>query len=308
MAEKVVRLSNSLFRLGPLGDQPVLSSYLIVDEKIAIVDCGPLSVIDELLTLVEECGVSPAEIDELLLTHIHLDHAGGTAKFLERCRSANVCVPERGFKHLLNPEVLNSSSKSILGDRIFNSWGGCDPIPEKRSTPVRPHDKIKLGEREVEYVPATGHAPHHNILVDSKNSIIFSADALGIYDRESKFLIPTTPPPSFNLDQAIVDIAAVRTYRPGMVCMAHFAEIYPDDVHFELVTERFRKWAEIVSSYVDEGNLKGYDLNDCTRLLSMLSERWPEYGSLSEDLKEQVMRVDIGGLLNYFIKNSSRSA
>ncbi len=82
---------------------------------MAVVDCGPGSVIPELLALVEECGVSKSEIDYLLLTHIHLDHAGGSASFLEEISSVHLIVPERGLKHMLDPAVLNSSARSILG-------------------------------------------------------------------------------------------------------------------------------------------------------------------------------------------------
>ncbi len=122
-SSKIQRLNDCTFRLGPLGEPPVLSSYLIIDAKIALIDCGPRSVIEELLSLVHGCGISPEQIDNLLLTHIHLDHAGGAGSFVKKCPSATVYIPERGYKHLLNPEVLNASSRPILGERIFSNWG-----------------------------------------------------------------------------------------------------------------------------------------------------------------------------------------
>lgn len=254
------------------------------------------------MNLVDECGVSPSQIDSLLLTHIHLDHAGGAAKFLDRCCSAKAYVPERGFKHLLKPDVLNTSSRSVLGDRIFASWGACGPVPEARTSAVKPHQKIDLGETELEYIPATGHAPHHNVLLEEKQSIVFSADALGIYDGQTSSIIPTTPPPSFDLDQALRDIDMIRNWNLHRACMAHFTEISPEEKYFELLKNRFVLWAEMISHYVEEKDIKDYQPSDCFDLFSQLAKKWPEYGNLSTDMKEQVSRVDVGGMLNYFIR------
>ena len=305
---KVQRLNNHVFRVGSLGNPKVLSSYLIIDEKIALVDCGPRSVIEELLSLVKECGVVPSEVDALLLTHIHLDHAGGAGTFLERCSKAKVFIPERGYKHLLNPEALNSSARPILGERIFANWGACDPVPRERALSVKAHEKIRLGSIELEYLPAPGHAPHHNVLHDADRSVIFSADALGIYDQETQSIIPTTPPPSFDLNQASLDIRMIEELQPQLVCLAHFAEIYPERDFYDRVASIFSGWAEIVSSYVKQKNLLAYEFKSYLDVFSLLTERWPEYQELSEDLKEQVSRVDVGGLLNYFIRTKRYSS
>jgi glyoxylase-like metal-dependent hydrolase (beta-lactamase superfamily II) len=291
-----------MFRLGPLGDPAVLSSYLIVDTKIALIDCGPRPVIDELLSLVRECGISPEQIDHLLLTHIHLDHAGGAGSFVKKCPSATAYIPERGYKYLLNPEILNASARPILGERIFYNWGACDPVPAERAASVKPHEKIALGKLEVEYLPAPGHAPHHNVLHVADLSTVLAADALGILDPKTRSIIPTTPPPSFNLDQALRDIQMVQDLNPQLVCLAHFGEVSPSRNYYENVTRTFVEWAEIVSTYVKENNLVAYDSDDHQRIFASLLERWPQYQDLSADLKEQVSRVDVGGLLNYFIK------
>jgi len=276
-----------------------------VDDKVAVVDCGPSSSIRELLGLIEECGVSKSMIDYLLLTHIHLDHAGGSASFLENFPSAQLIVPERGLKHLLKPAVLNSSARSILGDRIFNNWGECAPVPVDKASLVKANDRINLGHVELEYQPAPGHAPHHNVLVDHMHSIIFTADALGIYEEISGSLIPTTPPPSFDLVQALKDIEVLKTLRPSIACIAHFKEITPDDEYFTKASRIFRAWAGRAAEYVEENRLTTYDHNDCERLFSNLQKDFPEYTMLSDDLKDQVTRVDAGGLLNYYLRARS---
>lgn len=301
-SDKIVHLDSSIYRLGPLGHPPVISSYLILDREYAIVDCGPQSVIEELFSLISKCGISLSEIDELLLTHIHLDHAGGAAKFVSSCKSAGIVVPERGLRHLLDPTTLNSSSRSVLRERIFNSWGECQPVPKEKLTAIKPRGEMDLGTKVLQYLPATGHAPHHNVLHSKKDSLVFSADSLGIFEQFSGSIIPTTPPPSFDFDQAILDIRMVKDLDPDLVCPAHFVEIRPDKIYFSRVEERFVQWGRILSSYVSEHKLENYQLNDCLNGFSILSENFPEYENLSDDLKEQAARVDVGGFLDYFVR------
>jgi glyoxylase-like metal-dependent hydrolase (beta-lactamase superfamily II) len=301
-SSKIVRLNESVYRLGPIGNPQVLSAYLIVDESVAVVDCGPATAIDELLSLIEGAGVSRSEIDYLLLTHIHLDHAGGTAKFIEACQSSKVVVPQKGLKHLLNPVVLNSSSRSILGERIFNNWGSCESVSSERVRSIEPNEKIRMGQFELKYLSAPGHAPHHNVLFDADSSIIFSADALGIYEERSKSLIPTTPPPSFDLNQALDDIEMIRELHPHIACMSHFKEIILDELYFSKVSEVFRLAAKRASDYVEENGLMTYSHTNCEQLFSILKDDFPQYSLLSEDMKDQATRVDAAGLLNYYIK------
>jgi glyoxylase-like metal-dependent hydrolase (beta-lactamase superfamily II) len=303
---EAVRLTDSLYRLGPLGSPPVLSSYLIIDEKVALVDCGPRSVIDELIQLMKEIGIQVSDVDYLLLTHIHLDHAGGASRFLEKCSSAFAFVPEKGIKHLLKPDVLNSSAKAVLGDRIFDSWGNCEAVPTDRIEGVEAKRRIELGRTELEYVSATGHAPHQDILVDGRNSIVYAADALGIYLGED-CIIPTTPPPSFHLAQAYLDIQMIAAEHPKICCPAHFGEVIPKENYFATVLSTYEKWETIVKDYFFKNSLLTYDLKNCCEIFERLSEEFPEYQNLSEDLKEQVERVDVAGLLNYFIRKNQAS-
>jgi len=302
--EKVSRLSEFVYRVGPLGSPEVLSSYLIIDEKIAVIDCGPSSVVDELLDSVRGCGITPKEIDYLLLTHIHLDHAGGTAAFLRKCPNSKVMIPERGFKHMLDPTILNASSRPILGDKIFNQWGACEPVPSRLAVSIAPHQKIESGHLDLEYIPAPGHAPHHNIINANSASVTFAADSLGILEERSNSMIPTTPPPSFDLVQETSDIAMVESLGSKLACLAHFKEIKPRVSLFERIRSTYKVWADSASELVAENNLSRYDLNDCAELFSKLVQEFPEYDRLSEDLKEQATRVDCGGMLNYFIKHS----
>ena len=302
---QIKQLDNHVWRIGPLGSPRVLSSYLIADEKIAIIDCGPSSVISELSSLVAQCSIGPKEIDYLLLTHIHLDHAGGAARFLQQYPNARVMIPERGYRHMLEPSALNASSLPIIGEEIFRRWGACEPVPAERAERVSPYSKIGLGETEVEYIPATGHAPHHNVLKMSQSSIVFSADSMGIVDKQTNSIVPTCPPPSFDFPQALKDISMVEAFSPRLSCIAHFEEVQPTKSLFERVTGSYQKWSERALELIMKKKLKAYDLNDCRELFSRMVEDFPQYGSLSSDLKEQAIRIDCAGILNYHLRASA---
>ena len=303
MDSMVSRLSQSVYRLGPLGNPRVLSSYLITDNKIAIIDCGPSSAIQELVENIKSLSIDAADIDFLALTHIHLDHAGGAADFLKVFPNAKVLVPERGYKHLIDPKILNASSRPILGEHIFNSWGECKPVPADKLEAVKPFQTLELGETALQYVPATGHAPHHNILTGSKDSIIFCADGLGMFDDESQSLTPTTPPPSFDMVQALKDIDMIEQMKAQKLCLAHFHEIQAGTQFFDKVRLAYRSWAEITSKYVEKNAQRSsFELSDYEKVFSEIVDKFPEYGRLPEFLKEQVLRVDVGGLLNHYSK------
>lgn len=308
MTPRVQRLTDTIYRIGPLGNPRVLSSYLICDEKVGIVDCGPASISDDLYRGVSECGLSPGEIDYLLLTHIHLDHAGGSLKFLQKFPASTVFVPERGFKHLADPAILNSSSRAVLGERIFNSWGPCGPVPREKLRSVKPHEIISLGKVSLEYFPATGHAPHHCVLIDNQNSVVFSADGLGIFDEDSKSIIPTSPPPSFDLSQAIEDIGHIANLKTRLCCLAHFCELTPTASYFDSVLGVYKVWSEIIEAYLKDHQNTEFDVAHYGDIFERLVTTYPEYRGLSFDLVEQVKRVDISGMLNYFWRKEKASA
>ena len=302
LGSRVSRLNESVFRLGPLGDPPVLSSYLVLDEKIAIIDCGPVAVIDQLLELLATCGVRTSQIDYLVLTHIHLDHAGGAARFQKHCSNSLTLIPERGFKHMIDPTVLNGSSRPILGDSIFNSWGGCEPVEKEKSASVKPHHKVDLGRLELEYIPAPGHAPHHNVISDIRDSIIFTADALGMLDNETRSLIPTTPPPSFDFVQAMKDIDMILDMGASTACLAHYSEVKPSSEFFDRVKSVYGTWAKEASRYVEKRKKAVYDKSDFEEVFHELEVNYPEYRMIPPFLFQQATRVDVGGLLNYFAR------
>src|SRR5487761_223785 len=258
---KIEKVSDTVFRLGPLGKSKVLCSYLIIDKKVSIVDCGPSAVIDELIQLLPQCGVAMDRIDNLLLTHIHIDHAGGAAQFIEKCPQVQIFVPKRGFKHLIDPGILNTSARAVLGDKLFDYWGAAKPIPEAKVHSMDTEESVDLGAERLRYIESRGHAPHHDVLLLEKSMVLFAADALGMHDDEnSKFRSPTTPPPSFNLDQQLKDFGMIERMDPKLVCLAHFKSLTPTKEFYSQTVELYKNWERIIGGYLAEKEIAGGDL------------------------------------------------
>ncbi|MGI0078370.1 MAG: MBL fold metallo-hydrolase [Nitrososphaerales archaeon] len=300
---KIEKVSTAVLRLGPLGLPKVLCSYLIVDRKISIVDCGPSAVIEELLELVKQCGVSASEIDNLLLTHIHIDHAGGTGELVEKCPQVRVFVPKRGFQHLVDPSVLNPSARAILGDKLFGYWGAAKPVTESKVHSMETEETVDLGGDSVRFIEARGHAPHQDVLLLQNSKVLFAADALGIHDdKNSELHSPTTPPPSFNMDQQLEDFQTIEKIEPRLLCFPHFRSLTPTKEFYSETRSLYKKWERIIGSYLEEKRVAGNSLaqSDIDRIFSRLQLEYPAYQNIPENLEHQMKRVDIAGLAQWF--------
>lgn len=298
---QVEHLGDEIYKLGPLGNPKILSSYLIKErENYALVDCGPSVVIDELLDLAKSIGVYPSRITSLLLTHIHIDHAGGAGKLLAQCSNAKAYVPRRGYKHMIDPSILNKSARTVLGNEIMDYWGECTPLPLERSISMNENEEVTLGARKLKYIPALGHAPHHNVLLEEQTLLLFAADSLGIVDPTSGAQTPTTPPPSVDLRQAILDIEMVRKLNAKMLCLAHYGAKKSDGEFFDLTIQVYEKWGNVVKEYLRESRKPRLEYADCVRIFERLQEVFPAYRNMEHSLKHQVTRIDIAGLVECF--------
>ena len=195
-----------------------------------------------------------------------------------------------------------------MGDRIFNFWGPCEPVPNQKISPTKPFDRVNLGHTELQYIPATGHAPHQSILYDQKESIVFSADALGILDPKSNSILPTSSPPSFDFEKAIDDIRTIEKIKPSLACLAHFGEVVPDARYFESVVEHYESWKDTISSVTQKEGIGPCGSESSDEIFSLLLERYPEYSDLSDDLNEQARRIDISGIKEYLAKKRNQEA
>ncbi|MFQ5951157.1 MAG: MBL fold metallo-hydrolase, partial [Candidatus Geothermarchaeales archaeon] len=146
--------------LHPLELEEYIAAYVLNRGQVVIIDCGPSSTIENLLDALAEVEVDPAEIRQILLTHIHVDHAGGAGLLSKKAPHAKVYVHEKGAYHLTNPEVLWSSTKRVLGE-LAEEYGEIQPVPKERVVTLSGGERIPLERTEIAVVETPGHAPHH---------------------------------------------------------------------------------------------------------------------------------------------------
>jgi glyoxylase-like metal-dependent hydrolase (beta-lactamase superfamily II) len=206
----------------------------------AIVDPGPESRIEAL-----RAGVSQ-EPRALLLTHIHLDHAGATGALVERFPELEVWVHARGAPHLVDPTKLLASAERIYGDQMGPLWGGVLPVPERSLRVLQGGETVKVAGRrlEVEYTP--GHASHHVVYFDDSDGTAYVGDVAGVRIPPSDFVRAPTPPPDIDVEawQRSIDLVAAR--RPACLALTHFGDVDEPQTHLSNMKEALSEQAELV--------------------------------------------------------------
>lgn len=293
------RVSDKITAIGPLGNPKVITIYAINDKEKAIIDAGPASVSDQLLSGLREVGLRPEEITRIVLTHIHIDHAGGTWRLIESMPNAKVLVPYRGLKYLVDPTRLLLSAKPILGD-LLDLWGPVKPVPAERVEPLQFNQTIDLGEIKLTCLSAVGHAPHQMVFVDEELGV-FAADALGIYHDKCAKFTPTSPPPAFDYPQALRDIEMIRGLEPDLVLLPHYSFLRASPSLFEEIESVYIRWHNII-----EAEAAAEELGDVS---NKVLDEYPMFRECIEPaVLRQVMRLDVGGMLDYLRRMSSQDA
>ncbi|NIW25901.1 MAG: MBL fold metallo-hydrolase, partial [Actinobacteria bacterium] len=197
------------------------SVYLLDAERPAVVDTGIGKRPELILDALGELGIAPDALEWIVPTHAHLDHAGGAGYLAEACPNATVAVPEVGAPHLIDPERLVEGTKRVVGD-AWRHYAEPVPIPDERVRPLADGDAIDLGERRLEVHHAPGHAPHQCFFHEPGQAVVYTADAAGIYVPARDAVLPTTPPPNFDLEQCLADAERLGALEPDVLCYPHF--------------------------------------------------------------------------------------
>jgi glyoxylase-like metal-dependent hydrolase (beta-lactamase superfamily II) len=239
-------------RLG--GWERVTAGYLIEGPAPVLVETGSQSSVPVLLAALEQIGVSAAELAGVAVTHIHLDHAGGVGDVARAFPSAVVYVHEKGARHLADPTRLVDSAARVYGPLLDSLYGRIDPTPPERLHVLADGEEIVVGPgRTLTAVDSPGHAKHHVGLHDSVSGVLFAGDAVGVKLPDGGVLRPSTPPPDFDLDQALTSLAKFATRRPTGIALAHYGLLSQPEELLAEAEETLRLWAETAEQAYREG-------------------------------------------------------
>jgi len=231
------------------GWQHVTAGYLIEGEAPVLVETGSQSSVPALLDALRALGVDPGTLAGVAVTHIHLDHAGGVGDVARAFPRATVYVHEKGARHLVDPTRLIGSASLVYGELLDSLYGRLDPTPAERIHVLADGEEIRVGrDRALVTVDSPGHAKHHLALHDTTSGILFAGDAVGVRLPDAGVLRPSTPPPDFDLDQAVRSLHRFAARRPSGLALAHYG-LLPDPAPvLAEAEETLRSWAGVAEA------------------------------------------------------------
>ncbi len=199
--------------------------------RAAFVDVGTNDSVPYLLAALDALGIARDSVEYLLLTHVHLDHAGGAGRLIRELPNATAVLHPRGAPHMIDPAKLIAGSRAVYGEERFRHlYGEIVPVPSERVRVTRDGDSLSLAGRELDILHTPGHALHHQAFLDRAHACIFTGDTFGISYREldssrGAFVIPTTTPPQFDPEQLIASIDRLLSYSPEAMYLMHFSRV-----------------------------------------------------------------------------------
>ncbi|MDX6407896.1 MAG: hypothetical protein QOE13_967 [Gaiellaceae bacterium] len=228
------------------GAERVIGSYLIdTTDGPALYDCGPSSCVERLNSSLRHRGLDLQDIRHLLLSHIHLDHAGAAGVLVREHPLLQVHVSEIGAPHLADPSRLEASARRLYGDAFDELWGELAPVPEQN---IRIAAGNVLG---LECFPAPGHASHH-VCYLADDGTLYAGDAAGVRLQPDRTVLPPTPPPDFDLQAWNRTIDEIERRKPNRLALVHFGVADDPGPHLAELRQRLTEWARRVEDGVTE--------------------------------------------------------
>jgi glyoxylase-like metal-dependent hydrolase (beta-lactamase superfamily II) len=240
-----------MVRAGPLDlrhqdSERVIGVYLVeTEDGPALFDCGPSSCLETLKLRLQEQGLELADVRHLLLSHIHLDHAGAAGVLVREHPGLQVHVSEIGAPHLVDPSRLESSARRLYGETFDPLWGELAPVPDANVHVVG--DRV-LG---LECFPAPGHASHH-VCYFHADGTLYAGDAAGVRIQPSGHVLPVSPPPDVDVEAWRRTLDEIERRAPERLALIHFGLFDDVEYHLEEMREELDTWVERIRSGASE--------------------------------------------------------
>jgi glyoxylase-like metal-dependent hydrolase (beta-lactamase superfamily II) len=224
------------------GLDRIVGVYVVeTDDGLALFDCGPSSTIPALKQGLADRGLELRDMRHLLLSHIHLDHAGAAGTLVREHPRLRVHVSPIGAPHVVDPTRLEGSARRLWGDAFDELWGALEPVPEENVDVV--------GDRAVglEVFPTPGHASHH-VSYLAPDGTLYAGDAVGVRIMPGRYVFPAAPPPDIDLEGWEQTFRSIEQRRPARFALTHFGVVEDTDEHLARMREALARLAARVRS------------------------------------------------------------
>ena len=222
---------------------------------VALIDPGPSTSLPTLRGELQRSGIGMADVTQILLTHIHLDHAGATGTLVKENPSLEVFVHERGATHLADPAKLLSSATRLYGQDMDRLWGEFLPVPRERLRELKGGETISAGGRTLQVAYTPGHASHHVSFFEPSTRIAFVGDTAGIRRGSGKYVMPASPPPDVDLELWRESEAKILAWDPDTLFLTHFGPFNGARQHFQELMSRLNEWSRVARRFVTDESL-----------------------------------------------------
>ncbi len=211
------------------GEPRRAAAYLLVqDGRAAFVDNNTARAVPHLLTALDAQGLQRASVDYVIVTHVHLDHAGGTASLVQACPNAIVLVHPAGERHLVDPSRLAAATKAAFEEDDFSEvFGPVEPVPRNRIKTVGPTEALPFADGSLRFFHTPGHAKHHLCMLHAESRAVFCGDAFGVTppligDSYAPYLMCASPPPDFDAGDMARSVQLVAAEHPTRLYLTHY--------------------------------------------------------------------------------------
>jgi len=309
--EDFVQLTDRIYIIDgfDMGVAQRSGTYVITERELTLVDTGPSPSIKSLKKGLEALDYSLDQVKYIIVTHIHLDHAGGVGLLLQECPNASIVVHPRGARHLTDPERLVAGAKMVYGDRFSEFFDPVIPIPEERLLIKDDGDILKIGpECTLEFLDTPGHADHHFSIYDPVSNGMFTGDTVGIrYEQLIKdgvdLFLPSTSPNQFNPDKMQNAIDRMLARNLNSIYYGHYGMTDSPKYALQQVSEWLEVFMKEAEAVVAEG--RGYEVL-AERLFNLVKEKLRGLGVDDSHevyyLIELDMQVSAMGIIDYLMK------
>ena len=276
----------------------LIAAFLLpIEAGWALIETGPTTCREALLAAVGRAGVSPEEVRQVFVTHIHLDHAGGMGAVVDAFPRATFYAHELGVPHLVDPTRLIASARRAWGEASDPLWGTIVPVPASRVVALKGGERFPLKGGELSVLATPGHARHHLAFFDSAIRAVFTGDGAGVRLEHSPRLRPAVPPPDLDLEALFASLEVMRRTDPRVLLLSHFGPTPhgADDLHrYRTVVEQWRDVALAAAREKPElafvsARLRAFDESDPS-------------GAVTDDRESLISGYELaaGGFLRYF--------
>lgn len=290
--------------MGGLSD--LVAGYLIPGDRPAVFETGPATVARTLADGLSQLGLDAGDVASFVVSHVHLDHAGGAGDLVDLFPNATIVVHSQGVRHLADPSKLMASAERVFGEKMA-LFGALKPVPPDRLRAVDEGDVVDLGGgRRLEVLYAPGHARHHMAVQDSDSGVLFVGDSMGVYLPEAGVLRPATPPPDFDLELALQTLERYRTRDPSGLYLTHFGPAPADRDLLAEASDKLVRFGTIIREAMAEStdlDFLAARLEERTREEYAVVHEHPEIAAKFESLN--AFKSSAAGYLRYFQTKAS---